>query len=346
VTRAYGRTPANVPSSHGQNPAMKAHLLTVTPLFLAAVVTAQDPAKPGAPEPVKASPPAAEVIKEPTVQDRIKALESEIAKRKLELEQIRQVESQGGMAPRVKAFLDERQITAKSIEAKNRPGVQPAAPTAPKKSGARLLGDAEKAALPKDVIFTVDGAPVTKAEFDTAFDYLESYPRQESDAQLKEHAMLELVQLKAVQVEFAEAREAARQRIMATAKRLADDPSLDFAEVARESSDCPSKAQGGDLNYFGRVGMDFNFSRVAFTEEVGEVSDPVESVFGFHIIKVTGREKGDTPANDRVRASHILAQYTPDRAALGKVMQRVQSGQVDLAFADADYRQYAPAAFR
>lgn len=65
------------------------------------------------------------------------------------------------------------------------------------------------------------------------------------------------------------------------------DGGAEFADVARASSECPSAAQGGDLGPFGRGAMVPGFENAAFDLEVGEVSGPVETEFGYHLIHRT-----------------------------------------------------------
>lgn len=63
----------------------------------------------------------------------------------------------------------------------------------------------------------------------------------------------------------------------------------DFAAVAKESSKCPSGSNGGDLGYFGRGMMVPEFEQAAFSLPAGEVSEPVKTQFGWHLIKVTAQ---------------------------------------------------------
>jgi len=63
----------------------------------------------------------------------------------------------------------------------------------------------------------------------------------------------------------------------------------DFADVAKEHSNCPSKAQGGDLGSFGRGQMVPEFDEVVFTADVNTVQGPVKTQFGYHLLEVTER---------------------------------------------------------
>ncbi len=75
-----------------------------------------------------------------------------------------------------------------------------------------------------------------------------------------------------------------------------------FADLAREYSGDPGSAQeGGDLGMFGKGVMEPAFEAAAFAMAEGEISDPVRTDFGFHIITVTGVEPGSTPEFDEIR---------------------------------------------
>ena len=63
-----------------------------------------------------------------------------------------------------------------------------------------------------------------------------------------------------------------------------------FEDVAAEVSLCPSGANGGDLGFFGKGQMVKEFEDAAFSMEIGEISEPVQTQFGWHLIKLTDKK--------------------------------------------------------
>ena len=97
-----------------------------------------------------------------------------------------------------------------------------------------------------------------------------------------------------------------------------DGDGADFAELARErSTDTGSGANGGDLNWFGRGAMVTAFEEAAFALAVGDISDIVETQYGYHIILLTDRQDAASPeladVIDQVRAD-LEYELTYERA--------------------------------
>lgn len=87
-----------------------------------------------------------------------------------------------------------------------------------------------------------------------------------------------------------------------------------FAEIAKASSACPSGANGGDLGEFGHGQMVPEFDKAAFALEPGQISAPVKTSFGWHLILCTAKNK----ETDKVKASHILVR-TGEKREVPKV---------------------------
>jgi len=92
----------------------------------------------------------------------------------------------------------------------------------------------------------------------------------------------------------------------------------DFASLASRHSGCPTSAQGGDLGFFERGRMAAPFEEAAFSLKPGEVSHPVETQFGYHLIQVTDRqEAGIVPLEQALEriAEYLSAQKNGEKIA-------------------------------
>ena len=164
-------------------------------------------------------------------------------------------------------------------------------------------------------------------------EFEEKYRRGESSSVSLSHIFIEPAASTEQQDKIRPQAEAVLERIRA---------GEDFAALAKEYSQDPGSAsQGGDLGFFGRGTMVPAFEDVAFSLKVGEVSDLVQSQFGFHIIRV------EEISGDQVRARHILFLLQKDeKAGQQKAMvlyQQIKDGAdfAELAREHSDFEETA-----
>jgi len=133
-------------------------------------------------------------------------------------------------------------------------------------------------------------------------DDLRTYYKENQDRLAgKEERRASHILINAPKDEPAAEREKARQKAEELLAQVRKDPSS-FAELARKYSQDPGSApQGGDLGFFARDAMVKPFADAVFAMKKGDISDVVETDFGYHIIKLTDVKTPKVPSFDEVR---------------------------------------------
>jgi peptidyl-prolyl cis-trans isomerase C len=105
----------------------------------------------------------------------------------------------------------------------------------------------------------------------------------------------------------------------------------DFATLAKTLSECPSKAKGGDLGYFSRGRMVKSFEDVAFALKPNEVSEIVETKFGYHLIKVVDKKPEMTTTFEDVKdkLGHYLKQQKVQKEVSSYVSELKEKANVE-----------------
>ena len=113
------------------------------------------------------------------------------------------------------------------------------------------------------------------------------------------------------------------------AKAIADQlkKGADFAALAKEKSKDPGAADGGDLGYFTKDQMVPEFAEAAFKLDKGQISDPVHTQFGWHIIKVEDKRTKPTPTFEQVKVQ--LENYVAHRAQAELVDNLRKTAQIE-----------------
>jgi peptidyl-prolyl cis-trans isomerase C len=102
----------------------------------------------------------------------------------------------------------------------------------------------------------------------------------------------------------------------------------DFAELAKQKSKDPgAAAEGGDLGYFSKDQMVPEFAEVAFKLNKGDVSDPVKTQFGWHIIKVEDKRNKPVPTFDQVKDQ--IETYVARKAQAEYIAKQREANKVE-----------------
>ncbi|NVO55982.1 peptidylprolyl isomerase [Rhodobacteraceae bacterium B1Z28] len=105
------------------------------------------------------------------------------------------------------------------------------------------------------------------------------------------------------------------------------DDGADFAELAREKSTGPSGPNGGALGWFGKGQMVPEFEAAVFGLEKGQVSEPVQTQFGWHVVALNDKRKTEAPELDAVRDE--LAQTIQQDAIQARIDELTQQAQIE-----------------
>jgi peptidyl-prolyl cis-trans isomerase C len=191
---------------------------------------------------------------------------------------------------------------------------------------------------------------VVAAQWEGKTDVTDAEARQYYDAHAKDFETPEQIRASHILISTApkdpngdpnQAKTTAKTKIDALLKQVKEG--ADFAELAKQNSDCPSSAKGGDLGTFARGQMVKPFEDAAFALKTNEVSDIVETEYGYHIIKVTEHKDAGTTPFEEAKAG-IIEQLTTDKK--NKIIREYLQSLKDKAaivYATAPAASIAPA---
>jgi peptidyl-prolyl cis-trans isomerase C len=126
----------------------------------------------------------------------------------------------------------------------------------------------------------------------------------------------------------------AQKKLQLESLKAQIEKGADFGQLAGENSDCPSKARGGDLGYFQRGKMVKPFEDAAFALKVGEMSEIVETQFGYHLVKVTDHQDPKEATLDEVKGQiEMLLKREARNAAIGEYVSKLRES-AEITYAD------------
>lgn len=154
-------------------------------------------------------------------------------------------------------------------------------------------------------------------------------------------------EIEPAQADFDEVRDLAVE-----VKQSIEDGEQSFADAAAIYSEDSSASNGGDLGTFDRTRMVDSFTEAAFSLPVGQISDPVQTQFGYHLIEVLEQEMEDDEVA-RVHARHILLKVEASDATRESIYERARdfhsavnaANFMELAQADSTCKSLSPRPF-
>lgn len=189
--------------------------------------------------------------------------------------------------------------------------------------------------MSKEVLATVAGREITQEEFEA---FLASVPKEQqayiNNPKFREHCLEQLTSLHMFaqmamretlkdvtitddeiktfyeenQQQFVKSETVRAKHILTDSEEKCKDilaaiqkGETTFENAAKEFSTCPSKERGGDLGEFGRGQMVKEFEDAAFAAEIGEIVGPVQTQFGYHLLKVEKKNAASVISFDQIK---------------------------------------------
>ena len=125
----------------------------------------------------------------------------------------------------------------------------------------------------------------------------------------------------------------AKEKIDKIKKEL--DGGADFKQLAKAYSDCPSAKAGGDLGPIKKGEMVKEFTEVAYATELNGISDPVKTQFGYHIIKITGKDEGEDVKFEEIKDKVKIALH--NEKTLNLIQDLIKKSDVKVLYVPTPY---------
>ncbi|KHE93923.1 MAG: peptidylprolyl isomerase [Candidatus Scalindua rubra] len=125
----------------------------------------------------------------------------------------------------------------------------------------------------------------------------------------------------------------AKEKIDKIKKEL--DDGADFVQLAKAHSDCPSAKAGGELGPIKKSEMVKEFTDVAYATELNGISDPVKTQFGYHIIKITGKDEGKDVKFEEIQDKVKIALH--NEKTLNLIQDLLKNSEVKVLYTPTPY---------